>query len=247
MKHFKHAAIVLLALTSVNAFAEQNTQVTSFSKSKKLLMANIYNTPERQTIYCQAGFTDDLKFIAPAGFESKKYPKRQTKIEFEHLVPAENFGRAIAPTAWNEGHPACVTKSGKEYKGRRCASKASDEFRRAESDMHNLYAANGAVNALRSNHNFVMMESGKSSFGSCDMQIDGNKVQPPEYARGVIARAYMYMEDSYPRYSMSKSQRKLMNAWDKMHPATQEECSRYKIIDRIQGGKNQILQSRCAK
>lgn len=52
----------------------------------------------------------------------------------------------------------------------------------------------------------------KSDFGSCDMKIDNKKAEPPENARGRIARSYMYMESAYPRYKMSKSQRQLMSA-----------------------------------
>ncbi|MCP4987376.1 MAG: hypothetical protein GY928_15370 [Colwellia sp.] len=50
--------------------------------------------------------------------------------------------------------------------------------------MHfNLYPAIGAVNALRSNHNFAMLPSAKSDFGSCAMKIDNRKAEPPEAAR----------------------------------------------------------------
>lgn len=78
--------------------------------------------------------------------------------------------------------------------------------------MYNLYPAIGAVNAARSNYNFGMLNKADSDFGSCDLRIEKRKVQPPEAARGAIARSYLYMEASYPRYSMSSSQRKLMQA-----------------------------------
>ncbi|WP_285468968.1 endonuclease [Vibrio sp. D431a] len=236
---------VSTAIASFGSLANQNENITSFNKAKKLLLSEVYSITGKTTVYCHGSFTDNKTFIAPKGFESSKYPKRQKRIEFEHITAAENFGRAIVPNEWNNGHPKCVTSSGKQYKGRRCAAKVSDEYKRAEADMHNLYAANGAVNALRSNYNFVMLPSSKSSFGSCDMRIEGSKAQPPELARGVIARAHMYMEYAYPRFKMSSSQSKLMKAWDKQYPVTAEECSRYKIIDKIQGSKNIILASRC--
>jgi deoxyribonuclease-1 len=78
-----------------------------------------------------------------------------------------------------------------------------------QADMFNLYPAIGAVNALRSNYNFTMLPAVKSDFGSCAMKIENRKAEPPE-----IARTYLYMEGAYKRYSMSKSQHQLMNAWD---------------------------------
>lgn len=101
------------------------------------------------------------------------------------------------------------------------------------------------VNALRSNYNFTMLPSVKSDFGSCTMKIDNRKAEPPEAARGQIARTYLYMEGAYKRYNMSKSQRQLMNAWDKMYPVNAWECARAKKITGIQQNDNHIVKSRC--
>lgn len=81
-----------------------------------------------------------------------------------------------------------------------------------QSDLYNLYPAIGSVNALRQNYNFTMLPGASSDFGSCAMKIEGSKAEPPEKARGRIARTYKYMEWAYPRYKMSKAQRKLMKS-----------------------------------
>ena len=114
-----------------------------------------------------------------------------------------------------------------------------------QADMHNLYPAIGAVNAARSNYNFTMQPSSPSSFGVCDMRIENRKAQPPESARGRIARTYKYMQYSYPRYHMSKQQQKLMDAWDKMYPVTDWDCTRAVRIFRIQGNDNPFVSEQC--
>ena len=114
-----------------------------------------------------------------------------------------------------------------------------------QADMYNLFPVIGAVNALRSNYNFTMLPGEVSDFGSCDMRIENRKAQPPEGARGVIARTYMYMESVYPRYKMSSSQRKLMVVWDHLFPVTSWECLRFKKIMRLQGNVNSVLVARC--
>jgi len=140
-----------------------------------------------------------------------------------------------------------VSKSGKSFKGRKCAEKVNTEYRFMQADMFNLYPAIGSVNALRSNYNFTMLPGTANSFGSCAMKIENRKAEPPIGARGKIARAYLYMDEAYNRYSMSKKQVQLMTAWDKMYPVDELECLRTKKITDIQGSKNTIVQNRCIK
>jgi deoxyribonuclease-1 len=77
------------------------------------------------------------------------------------------------------------------------------------------------------------------------MKIDERKAEPPEIARGKIARTYLYMEKTYKRYNMSKAQRQLMNAWDKMYPVDAWECTRAEKISKLQKNQNDIVKSRC--
>ena len=114
-----------------------------------------------------------------------------------------------------------------------------------QSDMYNLFPAIGAVNAMRSNYNFVVQVDAKSGFGSCDMKIDNRKAEPPIEARGRIARTYLYMDATYKRYSMSKSQKQLMSAWDRMYPVSEWECKRAKRIESIQGNDNKVIKDSC--
>jgi deoxyribonuclease-1 len=205
-------------------------------------MSEVY-FDHRVTIYCAATFDSKKVTNLPRGYKSSKYKKRAKRVEWEHIVPAENFGRTF--TEWREGDTKCVNKHGKPYKGRRCANKANREYRQMQSDLYNLYPAIGAVNASRSNYNFTMLPGEKSNFGTCQMKVANKKAEPPLKARGRIARAYLYMEQKYSRYNMSKSQRKLMLAWDKLHPVNSWECLRADRIEKIQGNTNPILSARC--
>lgn len=114
-----------------------------------------------------------------------------------------------------------------------------------QSDIYNLYPAIGAVNAARKNYNFAMLPTIQSSFGSCLMKIEGNKVEPPEAARGIIARTYKYMVQAYPRYNMSSQQKKLMDVWDRIYPVDAWECTRTKRIEFIQGNENPVVKTQC--
>jgi len=114
-----------------------------------------------------------------------------------------------------------------------------------QADMFNLFTAIGFVNALRSNYYFQRVLDEKSDFCSCEMINHKRKAQPPVQARGRINRAYLYIDQAYSKYSMSKQQRKLMSSWDNQHPIPEKECVRAEQIFKIQGNINQIVTTRC--
>ena len=235
--------ILLIVCLLAPSFALAGNETNdSFSQAKKYLR-EIY-ADHRETIYCGAKFNADSSVMLPVGFETPKHKKRSQRIEWEHVVPAENFGRTFSE--WREGHPNCVDNKGKTFKGRNCAEKMNYEYRLIQADMHNLFPAIGSVNALRSNYNFTQLpENTPNSFGSCAMKIDGKKVEPPVASRGVIARTYFYMEQEYPRFKISKQMKQLLTVWDKQHPVTEWECIRAKRIEEIQGNPNNVVNKRC--
>jgi deoxyribonuclease-1 len=241
MKIILSTLLIFLALYTFSSIAS-NQSIQSFNKAKKLLEKQVYHN-HRKTLYCSASFNPKKKIVVPKGFTTNKYRKRAKKIEWEHIVPAENFGRNFK--AWRIGDDKCVNSKGKSFKGRRCAEKIDKSYRYLQADMFNLYPAIGAVNALRSNYNFTMLPNIQSSFGSCKMKIDNTKAEPPEVARGRISRTYLYMDTTYKQYSMSRQQKRLMLAWDKIYPVDQWECSRAKKITHLQQNDNPIVMSRC--
>ena len=50
-----------------------------------------------------------------------------------------------------------MSQKGKRYKGRRCASKVSLEFRLMEADLYNVQPAIGEVNGRRSNYSMAII------------------------------------------------------------------------------------------
>lgn len=221
-----------------------NTREESYTEAKRTALARVF-FDRRVTLYCGAPFDAKKNVQLPEGFTARKSQNRQSRIEWEHIVPAENFGRTFSE--WREGSPACVGAKG-PYKGRRCANAASREYRLMQADLYNLYPAIGAVNAARENFAFDELPAGTpSSFGSCPMKIRGGKAEPPDSAKGIVARAHLYMQAAYPRFRLSRSQQRLMEAWDRAHPADAWECLRAERIRRIQGNENPFITRSCAR
>lgn len=67
----------------------------------------------RVTLYCQASFDEDKNVKLPVGFKTSVHQK-EFLVEWEHVVPAENFGRFF--TEWREGSPRCIDNRGGRLK-----------------------------------------------------------------------------------------------------------------------------------
>jgi len=231
-----------LLIFSYTQVFSQNTQITSFSKSKKLLLKVYKDNPI--TLYCGCTFSGNKPNLSSCGYIPKKNNKRANRIEWEHIVPAHAFGHSFSE--WRKGHPKCVNKKGKMFKGRKCARKVNREFKLMEADMYNLFPAIGELNGRRSNYSMAIIEGEKREFGKCDVEIKSRKVEPREEIRGEIARTYMYMDSVYPgRGIISKKNWKLFESWHRSDPVDEWECERARRIERIQGSRNEMVLKRC--
>lgn len=214
--------LLILLLLSSHAWGEAPE---TFSKAKKVLDKQIYHD-HKKTFYCGCDYeakpkepgsnklrlTPDWK---SCGYKPRKQPKRASRIEWEHVMPAHHFGQHLQ--CWREG-------------GRKNCKK-DPTFRAMEADMMNLVPAIGEVNGDRSNFKFGMIEGEKRVYGACDFEVDfkGKRAEPPEHIRGDIARIYFYMSDKY-QIRLSKQQRRLMEAWAKGDPKNDWEQEREKRI-----------------
>lgn len=228
---------------------EKNEINDSFSKSKINLM-NLYKDKkiESNTMYCNCSF-NSLKNVNynNCDFESNwKYENRLNKIEFEHIVPAENFWQSFIE--WREGNKDCIDSKWKEFKGRNCASKTNKEYRYMEADIYNLTPVVWTINALRSNYQISEIPWEEREFWKCDLEIKDRKFEPRDEIKWDIARIYLYMDKTYPwKWIISNKNEKLIEVWNSMDPISQEECEIYIEKKEIQKNKNLILDLECSK
>ena len=192
--------------------------------------------------------------LAACGYVPARDAARAERIEWEHAVPAAAFGHTFAE--WREGHPRCVDSKGKRFKGRKCARLASAEFARIEADLHNLFPVVGEVNGLRGDLPMGVLDppdrahahanaggtSATFHFGQCRSAIEGGVFMPRREVRGDLARAYLYMNQSYPeRGLVDDAHRAVFDAWDKEDPPDAWERDRNKRIAARQGNANAFI------
>lgn len=240
--------LTLLLLLTLGLSA--NSTISSFSKAKKELK-KVYKG-HQVTFYanCKYNYKDKKNMIIrkSCGYEPRNeytkkgnINKRARRIEWEHVIPAENFGRQFS--CWREGSKECIKSSGKLYKGRKCCSKVNRKFKYMEADLHNLVPAIGELNADRSNFRFGMIEGEKRYYGdSIDFEVDFKKrtAEPRDSIKGNIARTYFYFEDTY-NMKISKKDKKILEVWDKLDPIDEWEIERNNRIEKIQGNSNPFI------
>ena len=223
---------------------EGNSTITSFSTSKTQLKKLYVKAGYFTTFYCGSSYDEDFTLDhSTSGFHFRKNEARSNRVEWEHIVPAEAFGQSFAE--WRDGHPDCVGSKGQSYAGRRCAEKANEQFKLMQADMYNLVPAIGEVNGDRSNYSYAMLQGELREYGSCNMEIEDQKAEPPDDKFGDIARTYMYMESAYHRGVISGKNVKLFEAWNRMDPVDKQECERARLIEKIQGNRNMIVANAC--
>jgi len=169
-----------------------------------------------------------------------KVNQRARRIEWEHLIPAENFGRQFS--CWRDGDSKCVSSKGKAYKGRKCCTKVNKQYRLMQADMHNLFPAIGELNADRSNFRFDFELAQPKRYGECKFNVNfkQRRASVKEDIRGVIARDYLYFNQKY-KMKLSKQELKKYQAWNKQYPADEWEIKRNKRIAKMQGNLNTFI------
>lgn len=112
-------------------------------------------------------------------------------------------------------------KKDKHYKGRKCCNKVSKQFKLMQADMYNLVPVIGEINGDRNNFSFTQLSGEPRRYGAVNFEVNfkARKVEPTEYAKGQIARTYLYFKKTYD-LSISKKQMKLYSAWNKQYHIT---------------------------
>lgn len=193
----------------------------SFAESKRILTKFYIDNPQyMQDFYCNAPFkaTQGKLKIVPSKAYRPRNPKtkkgkinqRARFIEWEHIVPAYNFGR----------HLPCWKKGGRKE------CQKDKTFQTMEADLQNLIPAIGEINEDRNNYRYAQSPKHMRFFqyGNCKVFTDfkNKRFYPADYSKGWIARSYLYMSKTYP-IRLSNQERKLMESWDKQYPMSQKE------------------------
>ena len=217
--------VILVLILSFSALS-QNKVIPNFGEAKSILR-NIYGN-KNITFYCGCAY-QKRSIKSGCSLKSLKKRKRDTRLEWEHIVPASRFGKTFE--SWSASKSLCPPrkrKNGKMKKisSRKCASKKSKSFRLMSSDLFNLVPVVGTVNAWRSAKKMKVIKDGKIICN--DVSHSKGFFSPPKSKKGNIARIYLYMSHVYPdHFKLSQKEIKMFDLWNKTDPVDDNECKIY--------------------
>ena len=236
---------MILALQAIGAHGDEPAflhDIASFRTAKKI--STRIHADARYSFYCGCSYAyrrDASQRYArnhveprDCGYEPARSSERARFIEWEHVVPAYDFGRTRS--CWREGHPRC------KGRGRKCCRKVDPIFRAMEADLHNLQPAIGELNQDRGHLGFGLIPGEERDYGACDFEVDRHArvVEPRPEVRGDIARTYFYMERMYG-VRISRKNRRLFETWDAQDPISPREQRRNRRIMEVQGNSNPFV------
>lgn len=233
-KHFWLFLFILcLGFPVLSAEAPKN-----FSQAKRI--AKRIHQDHRRTFYCDCRYDKHAKKVdlKTCGYQAQKDKRRARRIEWEHIVPVSAWGQSLP--CWKNA--ICCKDKDLCYKGRKCCRASDPNFAKMEADLHNLVPAVGELNGLRSNYRFGVLGQKYKTVGACQMKVDpvARRVEPPFKKRGMVARAYLYMAETYGM-PLSDAQWQLFTAWNKEHPPGAWEIERDQRIAHHQGNHNTYI------
>jgi len=209
---------------------------TSFDAAKRMLARDVY-FDVRTDRYCGCTFDSRLRVdLVTCPMRTEQFHNRQEGIEWEHVVPASDFGR----------QRACWRSPPQGTDGRTHCGRVDETYRIMEADPHNLIPVIGALNAIRSNYRFGMVGAGTEDpiVSGCGFRVaregGGRFVEPPDAVKGQVARIYFYFEDRYG-HRIGRSQRRVFDAWNKQFPPDAAEIERDQRLAAITGVSNPFV------
>lgn len=127
-------------------------------------------------------------------------------------------------------HFGCLTS-------RQCASKPA--FTSAFEDLHNLYPIERKVALDRRGSTFDDSPDDEVAAGECGYRLSYLQFEPPDHAKGNVARALVYMAKRHDLPLPTTAA--LLKQWNDMDPPDEEEQRRNQAIQRIQGNSNPFI------
>lgn len=221
-KFMFHVLVLVLSGTALAAPANFD--------AAKTIAARLY-APEKQEFYCGCAIRwqggKGIPDLAGCGYQIRKNGPRANRIEWEHVMPAQQFGSALR--CWQQG-------------GREQCGKTDVLFKSMEADLFNLKPAIGEVNGDRAHYRFALLPAQSPQYGACEVKVDfkNRLVEPRAEIRGDIARIHFYMADKY-QIPLAKAQQQLFMAWHQQDPVDDSERKLTQRIAQHMGHSNDFV------
>lgn len=192
-----------------------------------------------------AAFADQTRLptygVAKGYFWKTLYSKTHKSLycnKIFHNKKGINIEHVFAAAWMRDAIPECRNRNRKECRH------LSSRFNLMEADLHNMYPTLTTVNSARNSYVFDEIE-GEFVKENCPLKIGDHVVEPPEYSKGHVARAILYMTYEYnidlDKVTNSPGFENKVLDWHCKYPPSPKEIIRNNQIFKIQGTSNLFI------
>jgi deoxyribonuclease-1 len=227
-----------------NRKPKDDESVVSFSKAKAEATKTVYKD-HLVTFFCGCPFDSSRTIDAKTcGYKPHDAKRAASRAAWKHIVPMKRAAKRL--DCWKGNDPVCQNVGGKRVTGRKCCSLhgGSSNYRNMKSDLHNIVPMIEELHEDRKAFVPGEIQGEKSEYGACDFELDpARKIyEPPDSVKGDVARAYLYMADTYGM-RLKAEDRNLMLKWHKADPPDKWETERNRRIKAIQKTGNPFIEN----
>lgn len=189
----------------------------------------------RLTFFCEQPFSE---FGLVPIQHCTHCPTTPVRIQWMPIVPLEKQSSHLL--CYKE--KLCINGQGRAYKGLRCCKEQDRFFSKMTVDLHNLVPELPFLKKQRRQYSFGLAVKPPSKNWLCQVFIDQKHkiIEPKAEIRGMIARSYLYMRDTY-QLPLSSDELALFQEWHQEFPPSQWERERNVRIAKIQGNLNPYI------
>ncbi len=198
---------------------------------KKIIQAQPY------TFFCQLPISPKNK----VDFQACGYcPIEQASVVAMPIVPFEQLAKNLPCYQ----HKICAKPNSSFYQGLSCCKKIDLLYQKMSQDLHNLVPETKHIKQLRAQKIPGILPNITSSLGCQALQTDSKRhvIHIPEAQRGMVARIYLYMSDTY-QLKLDKELRQTLENWHALYGVTAWEKTRNRLIYNEQGTFNHWVET----
>lgn len=183
------------------------------------------------SLYCQLPLDDNFRLIHHNPFWAQQAAR---PCRFQAIVPLEMATQHA--TCWRQ---PCVIQN-KQTKGKRCCRAHDARFRAIESDLHNVAPIEPFFSTQ---HHRLSIGPLSSEYlwhhPQCQLKLDlkTHRFEPPDASKGVFARSYLYLHDTY-QVAISPALLAQLKRWHVLHPPEPWERAWARQVEQLQGRQN---------
>jgi len=217
---------------------------TAFGKMKSLAENEVYHG-HRVTFFCGCPFDYSKTVdIEACGYEPDDADLATYDVVWRRIVPTIIANPRF--DCWKGGDPACSLPGGERIKRRKCCEllHGSSEYKQMKQDLHNIVPVIREIHRQRKASLPSEIAGEKREFGACDFELvaEDRIYEPADSIQGDVARAYLYLADTY-KMELKSEERRRMLKWHKADPPDEWEKERNRRIKKLQKRGNPYIES----